>query len=134
MVSLARIASLHAALLLAGAGAMAVTGYGAPVSLLAGGAVMGLNLWLLRVVTGQMVRRGSVAGGPRAGLAVGALMCKFGLLLGVVALLLSRLALEGASFVVGVTLLLAACVIEAVWHGASPARGAAQGGTRLYVG
>jgi hypothetical protein len=90
-----------------------------PASLVLGGAVMGANLWLLRVIASAL---GSAAADPerqgRLGLALFAMLVKFGLFLGLIAVLFWRLPIEGKSFTVGVTMLLVACVLEAV-HGAT---------------
>ena len=122
--TLARVGKLHLGLVGGAAGLAAAAGLGDPASLVLGGAVMGVNVWLLRVMSDAMVRRGAVSGGgSRPGLAVGAMVLKFGLFLGLVAALLGRLPIEGMSFAVGVTLLLAACVVEAVRSGAVPVKG-----------
>lgn len=123
-VSLARVGKTHIGLVAAAAAMAVAGGVGDPLSLVLGGAVMGANLWLLRVMTDVMVRRSaSDDGGLGAGLAVGAIVLKFGLFLGLVAALLARVPIEGVSFAVGVTLLLAACVVEAVRSGAVPVKG-----------
>lgn len=123
----------HVGLLAAAAGGALVSSIGDPASLLFGGAVMAVNLWLMRVMTDGMLRGGATedGGGRRVGLAVGAMVLKFGLFLGVVAVLLSRLPIDGMSFAVGVTLLLAACVAGSVRGAGGPVKGEASGGTRL---
>jgi hypothetical protein len=124
-VDLTRIAKIHVALL-AGAVALALaTRWMDAASVLLGGAVMGLNLWLLRIIAGALSaaatdpqRRG------RVGLALGAILLKFGLFLGLIGALFWRLPVEGMSFAVGVTLLLVACVVEAVNAGLAGPKGA----------
>lgn len=123
-VNLARVGKTHIGLVAAAVVLAVAWPIGDPLSLVLGGAVMGANLWLLRVITDAMVRRSAADDGGRGvGLAIGAIVLKFGLFLGLVAALLARLPIEGMSFVVGVTLLLAACVVEAVRNGAVPVKG-----------
>jgi len=123
-VNLARVGRTHIGLVAAAVVLAVAWPLGDPLSLVLGGAVMGANLWLLRVMTDVMVRRSAADDGGRGvGLAIGAIVLKFGLFLGLVAALLARLPIEGMSFVVGVTLLLAACVVEAVRNGAVPVKG-----------
>lgn len=113
MIDLSRILWVHAGLVGAGGGLAYVTHWGAPGSLLLGGAVMGLNFWLLRLVTN--VLRPSVLDAARPGraaLAIGALSLKFALFLGLLGLLFWRVPIEGMSFAVGVTFLLVACLVE----------------------
>lgn len=114
-VDLTRIGKFHVALL----GVMGAVAYATrwiePGSLLLGGLVMGVNFWLLRVITDLLrpdmvepTKRGRVP------LAVGAMTLKFALFLGLLVALFHRIPIEGMSFALGVTLLLVACVIEAV--------------------
>lgn len=112
-VDLTRVAKIHVALV-AGAGAVAyATRWMEPASLLLGGAVMGANLWLLRVIARAMTGSAAEpAGQGRLALAMVAMLLKFGLFLGLIALLFWRLPIEAKSFTVGVTLLLVACVLE----------------------
>jgi hypothetical protein len=113
-IDLTRISKLHVGLVGAGGGLSYATHCGAPGSLLLGGAVMGLNFWLLRVVT-NVLRPGVLdAGKPgRAAAAVAALTLKFGLFLGLLGVLFWHLPIDGMSFAFGVTLLLVACLLEA---------------------
>lgn len=112
-IDLRRISMLHAGLVGAGGGLSYATHWGAPGSLLLGGAVMGLNFWLLRVVTNALRPGVLDAGKPgRAAAAVAALTLKLGLFLGLLAVLFWNLPIEGMSFAVGVTLLLVACLLE----------------------
>lgn len=123
-VDLTRISLLHLALL-AGAGALTyATRWGDPSSVLLGGAVMGANFYLLRLITNLLRpdefdpnKRG------RAMLAVGAFVLKFALFLVLLAALFWRLPIEGMSFAAGVTLLLVACVLEVARHECFDAKG-----------
>jgi hypothetical protein len=124
-VDLTRIAKIHLALV-AGGGAVAyATRWMEPASLLLGGAVMGANLWLLRVIARAMA---AAAAEPerqgRLGVALGAMLLKFGLFLGLIAVLFWRLPIEAKSFTAGVTLLLVACVLEVAQEAAWGAKGA----------
>jgi len=86
---------------------------GAPGSLLLGGIVMGVNFWLLRLVTNVLRPSVLEAGKPgRVALAIAALTLKFALFLGLLGLLFWRVPIDGLSFAVGVTLLLVACLLE----------------------
>ena len=114
-VDLTRIAKLHLALLAATSGVAYITRWMEPRSVLLGGAVMGVNFLLLRLITNLLLpdalepgRRG------RTALAIAAFVLKFGLFLGLLAALFWRVPIAGMSFAAGVTLLLVACVVEAV--------------------
>jgi hypothetical protein len=112
-IDLTRIVRLHVRLVGTMGGIAYATQWGAPGSLLLGGAVMGVNFWLLRVVTN--VLRPSVLDAAKPGrlaLAVAALTLKFALVLGLLGLLFWRVPIEGLSFAVGVTMLLVACLLE----------------------
>lgn len=114
-VDLTRVGKIHVALLAVAVAMALATRWLHAGSVLLGGVVMGLDLWLLRIIAGLL---GVAAADPsrqgRSGLALGAVLLKFGLLLGLIAALLSYLPVDGVSFVVGITLLLVACVVEAV--------------------
>jgi hypothetical protein len=113
-IDLNRIIKIHAVLLATTVAAAWITRWAEPASIVLGGAVMGVNFWLMRVIAAALSGRAVRAGeGRRVGLAVGALALKFGLFLGLLALLLTHVPVEGMSFAVGVTLLLVACVVEA---------------------
>lgn len=114
-IDLTRIGKIHVGLLGATGGVAYATHWAEPGSVLLGGAVMGANFYLMRLITNLLrpdafdpEKRGRVT------LAVTAFVLKFGLLLGLLAALFSRLPIEGMSFALGVTLLLVACVVEAV--------------------
>ncbi len=110
---LTRIGRIHVGLLGAIGGVAVATQWIEPVSLLLGGTVMGVNFYLLRLISNVLradafdpAKRGRVA------LAVAAFVLKFGLFIGLLAALFWRVPIEGMSFAVGVTLLLVACVLE----------------------
>ena len=112
-VDLTRIGKIHIGLLGATGGVAYATHFAEPGSVLLGGAVMGANFYLLRLITNLLrpdafdaEKRGRVA------LAVAAFVLKFGLFLGLLAALFWHLPIEGMSFALGVTLLLVACVLE----------------------
>ena len=112
-VDLTRIGKIHVGLLGATGGVAYATHFAEPGSILLGGAVMGANFYLLRLITNLLrpdafdpEKRGRVA------LAVAAFVLKFGLFLGLLAALFWHLPIEGMSFALGVTLLLVACVLE----------------------
>jgi hypothetical protein len=112
-VDLTRIGKIHVGLLGATGGVAYATHWAEPSSLLLGGAVMGANFYLLRLITNLLrpdafdaEKRGRVV------LAVAAFVLKFGLFLGLLAALFWHVPIEGMSFALGVTLLLVACVLE----------------------
>jgi uncharacterized membrane-anchored protein len=110
-VRLEDIERLHLGLLGGSVLLAAATAWLSPWSLLLGGAVMGLNFWLMR----QMARRWMGAEQTRRpGVVVALLIGKFSLFLGLLALLFWRVALDPAAFGVGATLLLVACVAVAL--------------------
>ena len=119
-IDLTRITKVHAGLVGATGGVAYATHWAEPGSLLLGGAVMGANFWLLRVIAGLLHPEGA-----RAGLAVAAFLLKFGLFLALLGALFYRVPIEGMSFALGVTLLLVACVAEAARDAMGRARGAA---------
>ena len=124
-VDLTRIAKIHVALVAGGCAVAYATRWMEPASLLLGGAVMGANLWLLRVIGRAMAASAADTGGQgRLALALGAMILKFGLFLGLIAILFWRLPIEARSFTVGVTLLLVACVLEVAQGAAIGAKGA----------
>lgn len=108
-MNLERIELLHLCLLATAAVAAAATGWLQVGSLLLGGAVMATNFRLLKEIVHRVVQPGR---GYYVALAL--FVAKFGLFLGLLGLVFWRVAVEGLSFAVGVTLLLAACVVEAL--------------------
>jgi hypothetical protein len=116
-VDLGRIGKFHVGLLGATGSVAYMTHWIEPGSLLLGGAVMGANFWLLRLITN--VLRGDLfdpARRGRVGIAVAAMILKFGLFLGLLVALFQRLPIAGMSFALGVTLLLVACLLEVARH------------------
>ena len=112
-VDLTRITKLHVGLVGATSTLAYATHWGEPGSLVLGGAVMGANFWLLRLMTNFLRPSPSpTAARRRAALAVAAMTLKLGLFLGLLGLLFWRVPIEGMSFAAGVTLLLVACVFE----------------------
>lgn len=113
-IDLTRISTLHVVLVAATAGLAYATRWIDPVSLFLGGAVMGANFYLLRLIS-NLLRPEWLDGAKRgrAAVAVAAMVLKFGLFLGLLAALFWHVPLEGMSFALGVTLLLVACVVEA---------------------
>ncbi len=123
-IDLTRIGRTHVGLLGATGGVAYATHWIEPGSVLLGGAVMGANFYLLRLITNWLrPDAAGAAGRARVALAVGAFVLKFGLLLGLLAALFWRVPIEGMSFAVGVTMLLVACVLEAVRHEWRSAKG-----------
>jgi hypothetical protein len=112
-VDLTRISKIHVGLLGATGGLAYVTQWIQPGSVLLGGAVMGANFWLLRLIT-NILRPASSESGQRirAVVAVAAFVLKFALFIGLIALLFWRMPIEGMSFALGATLLLVACLLE----------------------
>ena len=97
-------------MLLGAAAVLAIaTGWLQVGSLLLGGAVMGANFRLLKEIVRRVVR-------PGRGRAFAMLLfaAKFGLFIGLLSLVFWRVPVDGLSFAVGVTLLLSACVVEAL--------------------
>ena len=116
-LDLTRIGKLHVGLVGATGGVGYVTQWVEPGSLLLGGAVMGVNFWLLRLISNLLRPDALGAAKPgRAALAVAAFVLKFGLFIGMLAALFWRLPIEGMSFAIGVTLLLVACLLETARH------------------
>src|SRR5579862_3396456 len=112
-IDLTRIGKFHVGLLAAVGAVAFATQWADPGSVLLGGVVMGVNFWLLRVMT-NVLRPYSFdpQNRKRVMLAIGAMTLKFGLFLVLLAALFWRLPIEGMSFALGVTLLLVACLLE----------------------
>ncbi|HUI27469.1 MAG TPA: hypothetical protein VL403_15410 [Candidatus Kryptonia bacterium] len=108
-MNLERIELLHAGLLGTAAILAVATGWLHVGSLLLGGVVMGANFRLLKEIVRRVVRPGT--GQTWALLLFGA---KFALFLGLLSLVFWRVPVDGLSFAVGVTMLLSACVVEAL--------------------
>ena len=119
-IDLTRISKMHVGLLGATGGVAYATQWGEPASLLLGGAVMGANFWLLRLIT-NLLRPG---GRARAAVAVAAFVAKFMLFFGLLLLLFWRVPIEGMSFAFGATMLLLACLLEAARNARVASKGA----------
>ena len=108
-----RIGRTHVALV-AGAGAAAfATRWFDPASVVLGGAVMGVNFWLMQLIARAVLpAAGHPEGKRRAAIGVAAMVLKFGLFLALLAALFWRVPVRGMSFALGVTMLLVACLVE----------------------
>ncbi|MEO8603274.1 MAG: hypothetical protein ABI629_11925 [bacterium] len=108
---LLEIERLHLGLLVAVVCAALVTGWFAPLSVLLGGIVMGVNLRLLAALTARLLAPGATR---RPGVVVALVLAKFGLYIGLIGMLLWRLPIEPMAFAAGTTLLLIASVISSL--------------------
>lgn len=117
-IDVTRISKLHVGLVGAATAMGLATHWVAPGSVLLGGAVMGANFYLLRMITNVVrpARRDQVVRRTRVVLAVAAFVLKFCLFMGILFALFWRLPIEGLSFALGVTLLLVACLLETARH------------------
>jgi hypothetical protein len=106
---LENVERLHLGLLVLAVGLAVLTGYLAPWSLVLGGGVMGLNMWLLRQLVARLLVEGAVQSAP---IVVALVILKFLLFMGLLVVLFWRVPLDPVSFAVGATLLLIACVVE----------------------
>lgn len=80
-------------------------------SVLLGGGIMGANFWLMRQMARRMLTPVRVR---RPALLLGLLTAKLSLFIGLLALLFWRVRIDPAGFGFGATMLLVACVVEAV--------------------
>jgi hypothetical protein len=104
------IERLHLGLLLALLSASLLSGWLSPASLLLGGAVMGVNFWLMRHLASRLL----TPGGRRPAVVLTLMLGKFTLFIGLLGLLFWRVTLDPLAFAVGVTLLPVACVVAAL--------------------
>jgi hypothetical protein len=104
---------LHVGLLALAVGLAALTGWLSPWSVLLGGGVMAVNFWLMRQLFARLVAGRT---SHRDWVVVALAVLKFALFLGLLGLLFRRVPLDPISFAVGATLLLIACVVEALRH------------------
>jgi len=110
-IRLENIERLHAALLAGVCVLSALSGAMSPWSVLLGGAVMGGNFWLMRQLFRRVLGAGQqVSGGAVVALAVG----KFILFLFLLGLVFWRVRIDAVAFAIGATVLLVACMIEAL--------------------
>jgi ATP synthase I chain len=103
---LQNIERLHLGLLAAAVCAACFSSPFAALSLLLGGAVMGINFWLLRQVAARLVS----AERRRPEVVVGLMLVKFTLFIGLLGVLFWRMPLDPLAFGIGASLLLVACV------------------------
>ncbi len=108
-IELTRIGQFHVGLVALAAFVAYATRWLDAGSVLLGGVVMGANFWLLRVMARALLSGGE---GRRVALGIAAMVLKFGLFIGLLAVLFWRLPIEGMSFACGVTMLLLACLVE----------------------
>jgi hypothetical protein len=108
---LENIERLHIGLLALAIGLALWTSWLAPWSLGLGAAVMGLNMWILRQLFARVLVAGAVQSAP---VVIALMTLQFLLFLGLLIALFWRVPLEPVSFAVGATLLLVACVVEAL--------------------
>lgn len=115
------IERLHLGLLAAAVCGAYASGWLGPGSVLAGGAVMAANFWLMRQLGARLLtpeRR-------QPAIVLGLMLAKFSVFLGLLALLFWRVPLDPLGFGTGATILLIACVVAAVR--ARPAGGVQDG-------
>jgi hypothetical protein len=104
---LQQIQTVHALLVIATAALAALSGLVSPWGVFFGGAVMGLNFWLMRKFFGYLL---SPDAGRRAATVVALGVAKQVAFFGLVGLLFWRIDLDAVAFAIGVTILLIACV------------------------
>lgn len=104
---LQQIQRVHAVLVTATAAAVAASGIASGWGVFLGGAVMGLNFWIMRKFFGYLL---SPDLNKRAATVVALGIAKQLLFFGLVSLLIWRVNLDAIAFAIGVTILLVACV------------------------
>lgn len=104
---LQKIQWVHCALVVSTAALASATGLVSGWGVLFGGAVMGLNFWLLRRIFGFLL---SPEVNRRATTVVALGVAKQLLFLGLVSLVFWRIELDAIAFAIGVTILLVACL------------------------
>ncbi len=104
---LQQIQRVHAILVVATAALVAATGLVSAWGVFFGGAVMGLNFWVLRKFFGYVLSP-DVSKRSRTIVALG--IAKQLLFFGLVSILFWRIELDAIAFAIGVTILLVACV------------------------
>lgn len=104
---LEQIQRVHTGLVIAAAALAALSGLASPWGVVLGGAVMGLNFWILRRFFGYLL---SPDAGRRAATVVALGVAKQLVFFGLVSALFWRIDLDAVAFAIGVTVLLAACL------------------------
>jgi len=110
-ISLEQIERTHVVLLALAVGAAYLSRWLSPWSVLLGGAVMGVNFWLMRQLFARLMRPENQ---NRPGIVLGLALVKFSLFVGLLAVLFWRVQLDALAFGVGATVLLVACVAAAL--------------------
>lgn len=116
--TLQQIQRVHAVLVLGVAALAFASGLLSGWSVLFGGAVMGLNFWILRRFFGYLL---SPDGHRRAPTVVALGIAKQLVFFGLVGLLFWRVDLDAVAFAIGVTILMVACVTVTIGRQPVPA-------------
>lgn len=124
-IHLEQIERTHVVLLALVVGGAFVTRWLSPWSVLLGGAVMGVDFWLMRQLFARLMQP---ANRNRPGIVLALALAKFALFVGILAALFWRVELDALAFGIGATVLLIACVAAALRQQTpsldpSPARG-----------
>jgi len=109
---LQNVARWHVAMLVAAVAVAAASRHVSPISLFLGGAVMGVDLWAMGRLWNRLVRATSAE--PRVTMVLGLMVLKFSVFLCLLGAVFWRAPIDPAGFGVGVTILLIACVAEAL--------------------
>lgn len=112
------IERLHLGLLAAAVCAAWLTGWLAAPSVLLGGAVMGINFWLMRQLAARLLVPARV---QQPGLVMLFMLLKFALFVGLLALFFWRVPVDAVGFAAGATLLLVASVLATLLRTPQPA-------------
>lgn len=115
---LQQIQRVHTVLVLGVAALAATTGLASGWGVLFGGAVMGLNFWILRKFFGYLL---SPDAERRAATVIALGIAKQLVFFGLVGLLFWRVDLDAVAFAIGVTVLLVACVSVTIGRQPIPA-------------
>ena len=118
-MTIGQIEWLHWGLLVVAVGVAFLIPGASPASVAAGGAFMGANVNLMKHLLRRVLQPG---GESRVGIAIGLLVLKLGLFLGLLLLLFRRISIDGLSFAGGATVFLVAAVLGTALYG-----GASQG-------
>ena len=112
-IKLEEIERTHVMLLATVVGAAFLTRWLSPWSVLLGGAVMGANFWLMRQLFARLLQPANRSR-PRIVLALA--LAKFSLFVGLLGVLFWRVEIDALGFAVGATVLLVACLTQALRH------------------